>query len=295
MLSASNEITEEKVALGRMLFYDERLSKGRNISCNTCHLLERYGVDGLPVSIGHQQQKGTRNAPSVYYAAGHVIQFWDGRSGSVEEQVRGPMLNGVEMGMPDAAGVEAALVSIPGYKEAFRKAFPAAKASVSIENASYAIAAFERKLVTPSRWDKFLSGDGRALTGVEKAGFVAFYRAGCHTCHRGPYLGGTLYQKVGMVKAWPNQADLGRFLITRLEQDRMVFKVPSLRNVEKTGPYFHDGSVGNLRDAVRMMGEHQVERPLTESEIRQIAAWMGSLTGEIPTDYIRRPELPKGD
>lgn len=293
MLSEKNPLTEEKVALGRMLYYETRLSKNHDISCNTCHLLDRYGVDNLPTSKGHKGQRGARNAPSTYHAAAHVVQFWDGRAADVEEQAKGPVTNPIEMAMRNADEVAAVLVSMPEYVTAFQRAFPGEKQPVTLDHAAAAIAAFERKLVTRSRWDKFLGGDGQALTNEEKAGFLAFYKAGCQACHNGPEIGGRLYQRVGLVKPWPNQKDQGRFEATHKEHDRMVFKAPSLRNIEKTAPYFHDGGTASLEDAVRMMGEHQVERPLTDTETRRIVAWLRTLTGEIPAGYIAPPELPK--
>lgn len=292
MEDAKNPVTEEKVQLGRMLYYEHRLSRNQKISCNTCHLLDKYGVDSASTSTGHKEQKGSRNAPTVYYAAGHILQFWDGRAADVEEQAGGPMLNPVEMAMPKAEIVEATLKSMPGYVDAFKKAFPQDKNPVTFGNAAKAIAAFERKLVTPSRWDKFLEGDKTALSSEEKAGFLAFYKAGCHSCHNGPFLGGLLYQKAGLRKPWPSQKDQGRFEVTKKDADKMMFKVPSLRNIEKTGPYFHDGSVPALEEAIRLMGEHQTERPLTDTEVKQIATWMKSLTGELPAEYIKKPELP---
>lgn len=288
-----NPITDAKVALGRMLYFETRLSKGNDVSCNTCHLLDRYGVDGTAVSTGHKKQKGSRNAPTVYNAAGHMLQFWDGRAADVEEQAKGPMMNPVEMAMVDGPDVEKVLSSIPGYGKAFKAAFPEDKKPVTLENAARAIGAFERKLVTPGRWDKFLSGDKNAITDDEKRGFLAFYRAGCHTCHSGAQIGGRVFQRVGLVKPWPQQGDPGRFAVTKQEQDRMVFKAPSLRNIAKTGPYFHDGSITDLEAAVKLMGEHQVERPLTDQEAKLIVIWLNSLTGELPTEYIKPPALPK--
>jgi cytochrome c peroxidase len=293
MPSEQNQLTEAKIVLGRMLYYDERLSLDQDISCNTCHLLDRYGVDGTPTSTGHKKQKGGRNAPTVYFAAGHKRQFWDGRSDDVEGQAKGPVLNPIEMAMPDAAAVEKRLRAIKGYAPVFAKAFPDAKQPVTFDNAAIAIAAFERKLSPPSRWDKFLQGDKTALTAEEQAGFLAFYKGGCVVCHSGPMVGGRVFMKAGLIKPWPSTKDLGRFEVTKKEQDRMVFKAPSLRNIEKTGPYFHDGSVTVLDAAVRMMGEHQVERPLTDPETKLIVAWLKTLTSELPMEYIRRPELPK--
>ena len=282
----TNPYSKAKADLGRALYYDKRLSKGGDISCNTCHPLDRFGVDNHPVSIGHLGHKGTRNAPSVYFAAGHVVQFWDGRAPTIEEQAKGPLLNPSEMAM-EPKEVEQVLRA--NYVPGFQKAFPQEKTPLTLQNAAFAIAVFERGLTTPSRWDQFLQGAADALNAEEKAGFMAFHQAGCIACHNGPYLGGRLYTKVGIVKAWPSQNDLGRFLVSGLDYQRMTFKVPSLRNVEKTAPYFHDGSVAKLEDAVTMMGEHQVERALTVTEIKSIVAWMKSLTGTIPVDYITPP------
>jgi cytochrome c peroxidase len=292
MASPKNPITDAKIALGRMLYFDTRLSKNHDISCNSCHLLDKYGVDGKPVSPGHREQLGARNSPTVYNAAGHIAQFWDGRSADVEEQAKGPVLNPVEMAMPDEKSVVRVLKSIPGYVEAFKAAFPDAKVAVSYDNMALAIGAFERKLLTPSRWDKFLGGDKAALTDDEKRGFNKFVEIGCPTCHTGPYLGGHMYQKVGLVKPWPNQKDLGRFEVTKQETDKMFFKVPSLRNVDKTAPYFHDGSEPSLLASVKTMADHQLARQISDEDASLIVAWFGSLTGDLPTDYIKAPELP---
>ncbi|MBI4905297.1 MAG: c-type cytochrome [Acidobacteria bacterium] len=292
MESDKNPATEAKVNLGRVLYYEERLSKSQNISCNTCHLLDKYGVDGTPTSTGFKGQKGGRNAPTTYFAAGHIVQFWDGRAADVEEQAKGPVLNPIEMAMTDASSVEATLRSMPEYVEMFKKAFPDAKQPVTFDNAALAIGAFERGLVTESRWDHYLKGHKDSITPEEKAGFVAFSKAGCASCHNGAYVGGRLYTKVGIKKAWPKQDDLGRFAVTKQEHQKMVFKVPSLRNIDKTGPYFHDGSVAQLEEAVKMMSEMQTEKPLTEPEVVAVVAWMKTLTGDIPADYIKKPAMP---
>ncbi|MFN7934372.1 MAG: cytochrome c peroxidase [Bryobacteraceae bacterium] len=292
MDSKANPYSEEKAALGRVLYFETRLSKDKNISCNSCHPLDRYGVDGQPTSSGHRGQRGARNAPTVYFAAGHKLQFWDGRAKDVEEQAKGPMMNPVEMAMKDAGDVEKTLRSIPGYAPLFAKAFPGEAHPVTLEHAAQAIGAFERKLVTPSRWDRFLKGDKTALSREEQAGFLAFYKAGCVVCHGGTYLGGQVFMKLGLFKPWPNGADLGRFNLTRKDTDRFLFKAPSLRNVEKTGPYLHDGSVPTLEKAVQLMAEYQVERPVTESEQKKIVVWLRSLTGELPAAYIAPPQMP---
>lgn len=293
MESPSNPITEEKVALGRMLYYDTRLSKGQDLSCNSCHRLDRYGVDNEATSPGHKGQRGARNSPTVYNAAGHFVQFWDGRAADVEAQAKGPVLNPVEMAMPGEKHVITVLTSIPEYVEAFKKAFPGEKSPVTYDNMAKAIGAFERKLVTPSRWDRFLQGDPAVLTDEEKTGFNLFVDVGCHTCHAGPYVGGATYHKLGVVKPMPEVKDLGRFEVTKQEGDKLMFKVPGLRNIEKTGPYYHDGSVATLEEAVRLMAEHQLGKTLKDAEVASIVAWLKTLTGEIPAEYIRPPELPK--
>ena len=293
MDSAANPITEEKVVLGRMLYYDPRLSKGQDVSCNSCHELSKYGVDNQPVSDGDKGQKGTRNSPTVYNAAGHFVQFWDGRAPTVEEQAKGPILNPVEMAMPDQKKVLAVLNSMPEYVAAFQKAFPGEKHPVTFDNLAKAIGAFERKLVTVSRWDKFLGGDQAALSDEEKTGLNKFLDAGCQNCHNGIYVGGSMFQKLGLARPWDNTNDPGRFAVTKQEADRMVFKVPTLRNVEKTAPYFHDGSITTLEDAVRKMADHQLARTLNKEEADSIVTFLKALTGELPTEYIKEPPLPK--
>ncbi len=293
MLSAANPLSEEKIALGRMLYYEPRLSKSQELACNSCHKLNSYGVDNEPTSEGHKGQRGDRNSPTVYNAAGHFVQFWDGRAPDVEAQAKGPVMNPVEMAMPSEKEVVAVLKSMPGYVEAFKKAFPGEKDPVSYDNMAKAIGAFERKLVTPSRWDKFLRGDQAALTNVEKAGFNDFMDAGCQTCHAGAYLGGNQYQRLGAVKPWPDASDPGREKVTKSEADRLVFKVPSLRDVEKTGPYFHNGKVATLEEATSLMAQYQLGKNLPPEKTESIVAFLKSLTGEIPVEYIQRPELPK--
>jgi len=293
ILRKGEPISEEQTALGRMLYYDTRLSKNHDVSCNSCHQLDNFGVDNKPLSEGHRKQLGTRNSPTVYNAAGHFVQFWDGRAADVEQQAEGPMLNAVEMAMPNKAAVVKVLKSIPGYAKPFKAAFPQDKDPVTFDNVTKAIGAFERKLLTPSRWDQYLEGEKDALSADEKEGFKQFIGAGCPTCHTGAYLGGHMYQKAGLVKAWPNQKDQGRFEVTKVDSDRMMFKVPSLRNVEKTAPYFHDGSVAKLDEAVKMMANYQLGRTLNDEQAQSIIVFLKSLTGTIPTEYIKQPALPK--
>ncbi len=291
--SETNPLTDAKIHLGRMLFYEPRLSKGRDVSCNSCHDLANYGVDGKRFSTGFKGQLGGRNSPTVYHAAGHLAQFWDGRAADVEEQAKGPVLNPVEMAMASEAEVVATLRAIPGYRTAFAKAFPGAAEPVTFNNMALAIGAFERKLVTPSRWDRFLAGDRAAITQEEMQGHHEFMHGGCATCHNGPYIGGKMFQKLGAEKPWPATDDLGRIAVTKNAADRMVFKVPSLRNVEKTGPYFHSGHVNTLPEAVQLMGRHQLGTELEPQQVTRIVAWLKSLTGEIPREYIKAPKLPE--
>ena len=293
MDSAANPISDAKVALGRMLYFDARLSRGQDVSCNSCHVLSHYGVDNQPVSDGYKGQKGTRNSPTVYNAAGHFVQFWDGRAANVEEQAKGPILNPVEMAMPDEKRVLAMIGSMPEYVEAFQKAFPGEKHPATFDNLAKAIGAFERNLVTVSRWDKFLGGDQAALSDAEKAGLNEFLDVGCQTCHNGIYVGGSMFQKLGLAKPWDNVKDPGRFSVTKQETDRMVFKVPTLRNIEKTAPYYHDGSVSTLDEAVRQMADHQLARTLSKEETDSIVGFLKALTGELPAEYIKEPALPK--
>lgn len=292
MNSASNPLSEEKIRLGRMLYYDPRLSLAKDVACNSCHLLDRYGVDGKRVSTGHKGQTGDRNAPTVYNAAGHFVQFWDGRAADVEEQAKGPVLNPVEMAMPSADAVVQRLKGIPGYVKAFSAAFPGEADPVTYDNMARAIGAFERKLVTPSRWDKYLAGDKSALSEEEKRGFLKFSSAGCVECHRGSYIGGAFFKKLGLEKPWPDTSDPGRFRATKNPAHQMIFKVPSLRNIEKTGPYLHDGKVESLDEAVRLMAEYQTGKKLKPADVDSIVTWLKTLTGDVPAEYIRPLPLP---
>jgi cytochrome c peroxidase len=291
--AADGAASADMVALGRMLYFEPRLSKSQKISCNTCHDLAKYGVDGEPTSDGHKGQKGTRNSPTVFNAAAHFVQFWDGRAADVEAQAKGPVLNPVEMAMPGESTVVAVLTSMPEYVEAFKKAFPGDPKPVTYDNMAKAIGAFERGLMTPSRWDALLNGDESALTPEEKIGFQTFVDSGCPMCHNGALVGGTSYQRIGLAKAFPRSADAGRMDVTHSDADRAVFKVPSLRNIEKTGPYFHDGGTASLEEAIKEMGEYQLGRDLTDQQVKQIAGYLKVLTGKVDPEYIKPPALPK--
>lgn len=277
--------------LGRKLYHDTRLSKNQQLSCNSCHNLDTFGVDNKPVSPGHKDQLGNRNSPTVYNASIQFAQFWDGRMATVEEQATGPITNPVEMALADSDAVAKVLKSIPGYDPLFKAAFPGEADPFTLVNAGKAIGAFERQLLTPGRWDKFLAGDDSALSDAEKKGLNTFLGKNCTICHIGPGLGGGMFQKLGLAKPYDTK-DLGRFEVTKNEADKFMFKVPLLRNVAKTGPYFHDGSVATLEDAVRRMGEYQLGLALTDEEVGDIVAFLGALTGDVPTELTAKPELP---
>lgn len=293
MESPSNPITPEKVELGRALYYETRLSKNQELSCNSCHQLDKFGQDGNPTSPGHKGQLGGRNSPTSLNAAGHFVQFWDGRAADVEAQAKGPVLNPVEMAMPDEASVVAVLKSIPGYEPMFKAAFPGEADPITYDNMAKAIGAFERGLVTPSRWDKLLAGDAGALTAEEKAGFNTFVDTGCVACHSGTYVGGGMYQKLGLVNAWPDESDLGRYAETKNDADKMMFKVPSLRNITQTAPYFHDGKIATLEEAVKKMAWHQSGKELTDEQVKSIVTWLGTLEGTVDAAYVAKPTLPE--
>ncbi len=284
-------LTNEMVNLGRMLFYEPRLSATQDMSCNTCHLLDQYGTDGLPVSVGHDGKPVKRNSPTVYNAAFQIAQFWDGRSPTVEEQAKVPILTMGEMGMETSANVEVVLHSIPGYASLFATAFPGKSDPVTYQNMALAIGAFERRLSLPARFDQFLAGDRAQLNADEQRGLATFITLGCTTCHMGVTVGGLVYKKLGEREAFPTD-DLGRFNITGQAEDKYVFKVPSLRNVAKTAPYMHDGKINTLDEMVRIMARYQLGKPVTDAQVTDIVTFLNTLTGDIPTNYIAQPKLP---
>ena len=287
----ANPVTEAKITLGRTLYYDARLSKNHDVSCNSCHQLDRFGVDGEPTSQGHKGQRGERNSPTTLNAALHLAQFWDGRAADVEAQAKGPILNPVEMAMPSEAAVVGVLDSIPGYAPLFAAAFPGEAKPISYDNLTRAIGAFERRLITPAPLDRFIAGDANALSEAQLAGLVRFVDTGCTTCHVGSAVGGGMYQKLGLVKPYPT-TDPGREKVTGNPADHAVFKVPSLRNVPKTGPYFHDGSVKTLPEAVRLMARHQLGKELDDQSVNEIVSFLGALVGTVDTKYVAKPALP---
>lgn len=287
-----NPTTPEKVFLGKMLYFEPRLSKSGVISCHSCHNLSTGGVDNLKTSIGHLAQFGPRNSPTVLNAGLQIAQFWDGRAADLEEQAKGPILNPVEMAMPDVEMVLARIRSIPEYVERFKKAFPKEKDPINYDNIARAIAAFERTLLTPSRFDDFLNGRSDALSAMEKEGLRLVIEKGCIACHNGVGAGGGMYQKFGISEKYAFSDDQGRFHVTKKETDKFVFKVPMWRNVTRTAPYFHDGSVWDLREAVRIMGRLQLGTSLTEKEVDRIVAFLHALEGNIPKEALQLPVLP---
>ncbi|GGX07446.1 cytochrome-c peroxidase [Aquimarina muelleri] len=287
----NNPIFHEKVVLGKKLYYEKRLSKDNTQSCNTCHNLKTYGVDNLSFSIGNDGKPGGRNSPTTLNAALHISQFWDGREPDVEAQAGGPILNPIEMAMPSEKVVVDRISKIDEYIELFGKAFPKEKQPITYKNIEKAIGAFERKLITPSKFDTYIAGENSALNKYEKQGMETFISVGCTTCHSGALLGGDMYQKFGLtVNYWDHtkskNIDNGKFDLTKNEADKYVFKVPSLRNIEKTAPYFHDGSVQNLRKAIAIMGETQLNQKLSSQQVNEIHLFLQTLTGEVPQEAL---------
>jgi cytochrome c peroxidase len=277
MPGAEND-TPELIALGRDLFFDKRLSANDSQSCNSCHAVDnnRGGVDNEPTSPGAFGKRGGRNSPTVLNAGFQLSQFWDGRAADLAAQAKGPVLNPIEMGMADDKMVIAKLANVPEYQQSFQKIF-GSSGSLTYDNVANAIAAFERTLVTRDRFDDFQKGDDKALNEKELRGLDTFVSVGCIACHNGPLLGGNSYQKIGMVNAF-NGKDVGRFEVTKDETDKFKFKVPILRNIAITGPYFHDGRATTLAESVRDMGWLQLGKKLTDDEVDAIVAFLHTLT-----------------
>lgn len=292
-----NAVTAEKVQLGKTLYYDNRLSKNNTESCNTCHNLATYGVDNKSTSPGDNGKLGTRNSPTTLNAALHFVQFWDGRMKDVEEQAGGPVMNPAEMSMPDEKEVVARLTKNEGYKKMFEAAFPGEKQPVSFTNMRNSIAAFERTLLTPGRFDKFLGGDLTALNEQEMKGVKTFVETGCTACHMGPLLGGNMFQKYPLFGTHKDLTgssvdDLGKMQATKMEADKYFFKVPSLRNIAETWPYLHDGSMKDLDKTVEIMAKGQLNKELTPEQTTEISAFLKALSAEVPTDAKIVPVMP---
>lgn len=272
----------EKVALGEKLFHDPRLSRDDSVACASCHALSKGGTDRSRLSVGIDGKVGDVNAPTVFNSGFNVAQFWDGRAASLEEQAAGPVHNPAEMGS-NWDEVIAKLRVDREFMAMFERTYPD---GINPANITEAIATFERSLITPNaRFDRYLRGDKAALSSKELEGYRRFVNHGCVSCHQGVAVGGNMFQRFGVMgdyfKGRPaSKADLGRFNVTGLEEDRHVFKVPGLRNVAVTYPYFHDGSARTLSDAVRVMGKYQLGKALSEEDVSLIVAFLHTLTGE---------------
>lgn len=280
---------EAKIELGKMLWFDPRLSLSGKVSCNTCHDLSTNGADTKPLSIGYAGRKGTVNSPTVFNAEKQIAQFWDGRAKTLAEQATGPITNPLEMAMtPELA--EGVIRSIPGYRPYFEKAFGSKNPTFS--EIAEALAAFETTLTTPNApFERYLKGDKNALTQQQIDGLKLFRRSSCIRCHSGNLLGGTSFQKVGSVRPYvTDNSSKGRMDVSGKPWDEMMFKVPTLLNVERTAPYFHDGAVKTLPDAVKKMADIQLDMNLSEKQVEEIVAFLESLNGELPK--IEKPTLP---
>ncbi len=288
-LQAAKVTNPAKVELGKKLFFDPRLSKSGFISCNSCHNLSMGGSDNLKTSIGHNWQQGPINAPTVLNSSLAVAQFWDGRAPDLKAQAGGPIANPGEMAFTHELAVDV-LQSIPGYVAEFKSVYGSAR--IDIDKVTDAIAAFEETLVTPnSPFDKWLMGDEKALNARELAGYKLFKDSGCVACHNGPAVGGTSFQKMGIVEPYKAKSPAeGRVAVTGKDEDRFKFKVPTLRNVELTYPYFHDGEAATLEQAVDVMGRLQLGRKYSGEEVGQIVAFLKTLTGDQPLFTV--PLLP---
>lgn len=283
------EINLAMVELGKKLYFDPRLSKSGFISCNSCHNLSMGGTDNLKTSIGDRWQQGPINAPTVLNSSMNVAQFWDGRASDLKAQAGGPIANPGEMAFTHTLALEV-LESIPAYVTEFKRVF--GPDCINIDQVTEAIAEFEKTLVTPnSRFDQWLLGDTNAITAAELAGYQIFKNSGCVACHMGPALGGTSFQKMGLVAPYETKnAAEGLAGVTGQDADRFKFKVPTLRNVELTYPYFHDGEADTLAEAVDIMGRLQLGRNFEKTEIDQIVGFLKTLTGEQPSFLL--PQLP---
>jgi cytochrome c peroxidase len=288
------ESAPARVELGKMLYFEPRLSESHAISCNSCHIVGMGGADAQKTSIGHRWQRGSRNAPTVLNAIFNTAQFWDGRAEDLRAQAGGPLINPIEMATTEQHVVEQ-LKGIPGYAEPFRKAFPGQQDPITFANVRDAIALFEATLITPNApFDRWLAGDDRAMTASQTEGLKLFMEKGCSSCHNGINIGGGMYAPFGVVEKpgadlLPPQ-DHGRFMVTKTASDEYVFKVPTLRNIALTPPYFHTGESWDLRQAVAVMGKSQLGTELTDQEIDRVTDFMNALTGEQPE--VVYPLLP---
>ncbi|MBQ7135933.1 cytochrome-c peroxidase [Campylobacter sp.] len=274
---------KEKAMLGKQLYMDTSLSKDGKVSCNTCHDLKRYGVDNEIFSIGADGVLDEPfNSPTTFNSVFNFVQFWDGKAKNLAEQAKNPFINPKEMALKDEAEVVKRVEANAKYKASFDKIY----GEITMQNITDAIAEFEKTLITPNApFDRYLNGDENAISSQAKRGWEAFKSNGCVACHQGQNIGGTMYQKIGIFEPYPNQENLGRYEITKIESDKMVFKVPSLRNVAKTAPYYHDGSIPTLDACVQFMAYYQLGRFLDQQTVDDIVAFLESLTGEFNEQF----------
>jgi cytochrome c peroxidase len=305
---ADNPTTPEKVELGKMLYFDTRLSSNGTVSCFSCHNVMEGGDDHRTTSIGVHGQAGGRNAPTVWNAAFHSVQFWDGRAASLEDQAKGPPANPIEMGMSDLDAVSDRIEKIPGYKPYFDKAFGKGD-NVTIDNIAKAIAAYERTLITPnSPYDRYVRGEKGAMTAQQVRGMQTFGDMGCTTCHSGANFDGpTLQTGQGFYQKFPLNTDndyvakyglmndTGRMATTGKAEDKNMWRVPTLRNLAYTAPYMHTGSVKSLPEAVALMSKTQLGKDLAQQQIEDIVAFLGALNGEFPEQSMPRLPATPGD
>ncbi len=279
-MPGSENDTPARVKLGRELFFEKKLSANNTQSCNSCHAVDknRGGVDNEPTSPGAFGKRGGRNSPTVLNAGFHVAQFWDGRAKTLEDQAKGPVLNPGEMAMPSEAAVIERLKAEKKYVAGFKKAFPGEAEPITYDNFAKAVGSFERTLRTHDRFDDFLKGDDKALTAAELKGLDTFLTIGCTTCHAGPLLGGNDFKKLGILNAYENTSDKGRIEVTKEDYDEFVFKVPSLRNIALTAPYFHDGTQKTLEQTVQKMAWLQLGKKLSDQETSDLTAFLRALS-----------------
>ncbi|WP_086248465.1 cytochrome-c peroxidase [Campylobacter vicugnae] len=282
-LPTSIPYDKEKAMLGKQLYMDTSLSKDGKVSCNTCHDLKRYGVDNEIFSIGADGVLDEPfNSPTTFNSVFNFVQFWDGKAKNLAEQAKNPFINPKEMALKDEAEVVKRVEANAKYKASFNKIY----GEITMQNITDAIAEFEKTLITPNApFDRYLNGDENAISSQAKRGWEAFKSNGCVACHQGQNIGGTMYQKIGIFEPYPNQENLGRYEITKIESDKMVFKVPSLRNVAKTAPYYHDGSIPTLDACVQFMAYYQLGRFLDQQTVDDIVAFLESLTGEFNEQF----------
>ncbi|MDL0104718.1 cytochrome-c peroxidase [Campylobacter vicugnae] len=282
-LPTSIPYDKEKAMLGKQLYMDTSLSKDGKVSCNTCHDLKKYGVDNEIFSIGADGVLDEPfNSPTTFNSVFNFVQFWDGKAKNLAEQAKNPFINPKEMALKDEAEVVKRVEANAKYKASFDKIY----GEITMQNITDAIAEFEKTLITPNApFDRYLNGDENAISSQAKRGWEAFKSNGCVACHQGQNIGGTMYQKIGIFEPYPNQENLGRYEITKIESDKMVFKVPSLRNVAKTAPYYHDGSIPTLDVCVQFMAYYQLGRFLDQQTVDDIVAFLESLTGEFNEQF----------